>query len=403
MKTICYKNLSEIATLEKALAKDGRHLLPEDLSIIKDSCVVFNKNEILFVGKEACIPAEIKIDVSHNLKGHTLLPEICDSHTHLVFSGDRSKEYSMKINGESYEKIAQMGGGIKFSAHQMKLSSSEDLFQESLVKINRIVGHGIRTIEIKSGYGLDFENEEKLTLVIDKLKKHFSPRVQILNTFLAAHDIPEGTTANKYIDETVIPLMNKMSDLIDFVDIFHEENYFESSHVRKLFKEAHRLGLQTKIHADEFNDNGGINLAIEFNSTSCDHLLQSNPLAIQRLAQTPTVATLLPGTALFLGKKLAQARLFLDSGCKVALASDYNPGSCHCDNLILIAAITAKNLQMNMGEIITAITLNASHACGLQNQGVILKGSKPRFSLFKSDSVSNIIYSWGQNLSVDLP
>jgi imidazolonepropionase len=190
--------------------------------------------------------------------------------------------------------------------------------------------------------------------------------------------------------------------IIDAVDIFHEKNYFNADDVSLLFMKAKSLGIPRKIHADELNDNSGSSLAVEFEALSADHLLKINAQGIADLAYSKTVATLLPGTAFFLGKTLAPARAILDGGVKVAIASDYNPGSCHCDNLLLIASLSAAQLKINQCELWAGITMNAAAALGLTNQGALTIGMNPRFSLFKVKSLSEITYNWGKNFSVNL-
>src|SRR5690606_39248632 len=224
----------------------------------------------------------------------------------------------------------------------------------------------------------------ELSLLIDRLKKHFYPRVQIFNTYLAAHDVPKDFSCSRdYLNQVVLPLLEKLAPLniIDSVDIFHELNYFSDSDVRVLFSKDKELGIPRKVHADELNNNEGAALAAEFEALSADHLLKISDDGIQKLASSSTVATLLPGTAFFLGKPLAPARAMLDAGVKIAIASDYNPGSCHCDNVLLVASIAAAQLKMNITETWCGMTLNAAHALGLKNQGALIPGMRPRFSL----------------------
>lgn len=395
-------NINQILTLEDAFKKDGRSLTSKDKSLITNGSILYNDSEILWVGNTCDLDPKLSIDKKIDLSGCVVTPEIVDSHTHLVFAGDRSSEYTLRLDGADYQEIAKSGGGILSSMQQTIAAPEEELFRTSIEKIERVHSYGIGTIEIKSGYGLTLESERKITRVIHNLKKHFYPRVQIINTFMAAHAVPkEFSSSKKYIDKVVIPLMEEFhtEGLIDFVDIFQEEGYFNTDDCNIIFKHADKLNLPFKIHADEFNDNGGATLAANSGATSADHLLAASPEGIEKLANSKTVATLLPGTAFFLGKPLPKAREMLDAGCKVAIASDYNPGSCHCDNLILIASIAAKNLNMNSAELWSAITLNASAALGLERQGAIVKGMKPRFSIFEVSTIDQITYNWGRNFS----
>lgn len=400
-----FRNFNQICSLESAFNKDGRSLEPNDLSILTNASIVFDKDEILWVGPDSSLPQKYAQIESIDYTGHVLTPEIVDSHTHLVFAGNRSFEYSLRLNGADYEEIANAGGGILSTMEHTITASFDDLFNSAVARIERIYSYGVGTIEVKSGYGLTIESERKISKVIHKLKNHFSGRINILNTFLAAHAVPSSfKSSHDYLVKVVIPLLEELNNdkIIDFVDIFHEKNYFNMEDSRLLFEKAQELSLRVKIHADEFNDNDGAKLATQYNALSADHLLCTSDTGIEILSKSDTVATLLPGTAFFLGKPLAPAKKFLDANCKVALASDYNPGSCHCDNLLLIASICAKSMNFNIAQLWSAITLNASHALGIRDQGALVPGLKPRFSIFKCKSVDEITYSWGRNFSTNL-
>lgn len=399
-----FSHLSQLVTLEKAFAKDGRKLMPVDLSVIDDGAIAFDDEKILWVGKTSELPAEYA-KVAVNKSGHTLTPEMVDSHTHVVFGGNRAQEYADRLNGISYEEIAKRGGGILLTMKQTNEATGDQLFELAVKRIEQIYSYGIGTIEIKSGYGLNLEKELELSMVIDRLKKKFHPKVQIFNTYLAAHDVPKTfTSSTAYLNEVVLPLLEKLAPMkvIDAVDIFHEKNYFTAEDVSLLFAKARSLGIARKIHADELNDNGGATLAVEFEALSADHLLKINAKGISDLAGSKTVATLLPGTAFFLGKPLAPARAILDGGAKVAIGSDYNPGSCHCDNLLLVASMSAAQLKINQCELWAGITMNAAAALGLKKQGALVVGMKPRFSLFQVQNLSEITYNWGKNFSVSV-
>ncbi len=399
-----YKNFSEILTLSEAFHKDGRKLRAEDLGLIKNGSIVFSHEKILWVGSDLNIPDDYldkgypEIDCS----GKVCVPEIVDSHTHLVFGGDRASEYSMRLNGADYEEIAAAGGGILNSMKGTLLLTRSELLKIAHQRVKTIHSYGVGTIEIKSGYGLTFEKEYELSHVIHDLKNIVRPDVQIINTFMAAHAVPKNFGSSyEYLKDVVLPLLDKLSEenILDCVDIFHEQNYFSHDDVVALFERAKRWNLNVKIHADEFNDNKGAVLAAKFGALSADHLLKTSEDGILALANSNTVATLLPGTGLFLGKAQANARALLDSGARVAIASDFNPGSCHCDNLVMLASIAAPLYKLNLTELWAAITLNAAQALGLSNQGAIVEGLKPRFSIFNTDSIDRITYSWGKNLA----
>lgn len=401
----CYKNINQLVTLKNIHQKDGRNINSEDTSVINNGAVVFDKDKILWVGETSNIPEKYSSIVYVDLDGYVLTPEIVDSHTHAVFGGNRAFEYSMRLNGADYQDIASAGGGILNTMSETLNTSREKLFKNAVERIERIYSYGVGTIEIKSGYALTYEKEKELSEIIFELKNHFKNKIQIFNTFLAAHAVPmEFKSSQEYLNTVVIPLMEELNakKIIDAVDIFHEVGYFDEKDTRKLFDKATELNIPIKMHADEFNDNNGAAIACEYNALSCDHLLVTSDSGVEALSKSSTVATLLPGTAFFLGKELANARKFLDAGCKVALASDYNPGSCHCENLVLLASLAAKRLDMNIAEVWSAICYNSAHALGLRDQGAIDIGLRPRFSLFKCDSFDEIIYSWGKNLSISV-
>jgi len=394
-----YKNISELVTLSSVHKKDGRNLLPEDLGIIKDGAIVFDE-KILWVGTSPKLPPEYKDLPTKSLAGHVLIPEIVDCHTHIPFGGNRASEYAMRLNGADYQQIAEAGGGILHTVTKSNSCDEKELLSICRKRIEKMASYGVGSFEIKSGYGLDYENEKRLTLLIDKLKKEFAPKYQIKNTYLAAHAVPKQfKNSSTYLNEIVIPLLEELAplEIIDAVDIFHEKGYFTREDTTALFKKAQELKIDIKSHADEFNDNGGALLASHHNALSTDHLMCTGIDGIQALSKSRTVATLLPGTSFFLGKSQANARAFLDKGCKVAIASDFNPGSCHYDNVLQIAAMVAPTYQMNLCELWASITHNASHAMGLFNQGALKKGLNSRFSIFKVDELNQITYDWGVN------
>lgn len=399
-----YKHFSQIATLSPVHEKDGRYLKKDDLEIIEDGAIVFDQSKIHWVGPTSKIPDEYSDVISSNYSGKCLLPEIVDCHTHLLFGGNRAHEYSMRLNGEDYQAIANAGGGILHTQSATNALSKETIFQDCIEKIERIHSFGVGSIEIKSGYGLNFDRELLYSQIIDDLKKHFAPKIQIKNTYMAAHAIPSlYDNSSDYLDGVVLPLLEKLAPLniIDAVDIFHEQNYFNKKDALTLFKKAKELNLDIKIHADEFADNKGAYIAAKAGALSADHLLRTTEDGINALAESQTVATLLPGTAFFLGKEQVNARKFLDAGVKVAIGSDYNPGSCHFDNVLFLASLAAPQYKMNITELLASITYNASHAMGLKNQGALVAGMKPRFSIFKISSVEEILYSWGKNFSLN--
>jgi imidazolonepropionase len=421
---IALRKLRQVITLLKSFEKDGRFPKLEDLSIIENGSVVYDTitDKIIWSGKDSDLNIKFitetfgQIQKEIYLEEYILTPEIVDSHTHLVFAGNRAKEYALRLDGATYQEIASKGGGILNSAHLMRnlINSNitvdsqdglEELFQNSVKKINEIHSYGIGTIEIKSGYGLDFQSEWQISLLIDKLKKYFTPKIQIFNTYLSAHAIPpEYQSSSDYMTKVTLPLLERLNPLkvIDAVDIFMEEGYFDELDVKKLFNLAQKFSIPVKLHADEFTNLNGAELGVSYNALSVDHLLATSQTGVSALSRSQTVATLLPGTSMFLGKKAANAKDFYESGCKVAFASDYNPGSSHCDNLILVGQMALPLYGISVYHFWISLCLNSAHALGKFDQGVIAEGFRPRFTLFKCLSHEEIPYSWGKNLSVPL-
>ncbi|MFP5458907.1 MAG: imidazolonepropionase [Bacteriovoracia bacterium] len=401
-----YRQLSQVATLSGAHSKGGRHLEPSDLGILDNAAIVFDDNQIHWVGNDPDLPEKYSLLPSISLAHHVLTPAIVDSHTHLLFGGNRSSEYAARLNGEDYQAIARAGGGILFTMRETLKLSQDELVTIGRERLERLLSYGVRTVEMKSGYALTTDGELRLLRAAKVLKTEFSGRVNVFSTYLGAHAVPKDyASSTQFLHDIVIPTLTQAhaEQLVDAVDIFAEDGYFSPSDVRTLFEHATRLGLPVKIHADEFNDNGGARLAAEFQALSADHLLKTSADGIHALAISDTVATILPGTAFFLGKPLAPARQLLDAGCRVAIASDFNPGSSHVDNLLLVASLAAPSLKINLAELWCGITMNAAAALGMKDRGCLVAGMKPEFALFAVNKVSDITYGWGRNYSVTCP
>ena len=292
----------------------------------------------------------------------------------------------MRLDGASYEDIAKAGGGILHTTKKTNDHTREALFEIAKKRVKEIHSLGVGTIEIKSGYGLNLEKEREISIIIDDLKKYFKGKVNIFNTFMAAHAIPkEYKSSSDFMNKVVIPAFKTTTKEIelDAVDIFLEEGYFDKSDVIALHEVSNQAGIPLKIHADEFKNLKGAQIAAELNALSADHLLAISKDGINSLADSNTVATLLPGTGYFLGKEQCNARDLLDSGVKVSIASDYNPGSCNQFDLISICSLSAPNYKLNSCEAWSAITLNACAALGKRNQGFIQEGADSRFTFLK--------------------
>jgi imidazolonepropionase len=403
---IILNHIRQLMTLRQAFKKSGRHLSEEDLDIIENAYLVLEKGKILDLGPaEKCDPKLLN-NAKQVINGDKLvvMPGITDCHTHTVFAGNRAHEFKLRLAGATYQEIAAAGGGIRFTTQQTRTASLAELIESGKERLNRMARYGVKNIEIKSGYGLSIEHEIKISKAISALREYFRGRLNIFNTFMGAHAIgAEFQNSHEYMKNVVLPTLNtlKTSEKIDFVDIFHEQGYFNDADLTQLFSSASELGIKIKIHADELNDNNGAGLAVDHHAVSADHLMAISKNNIKKIANSETTAVMLPGTSLFLGKKMAPARELLDAGARLAIASDYNPGSCHFDNVLLLASMTAPTMKMKLHEVIAAITLNASYACAQPNLGYIDIGNPASLSLYECQRYEEIFYGWGINYCVN--
>lgn len=333
--------------------------------------------------------------------GRTVLPAWCDSHTHLVYPASREVEYMDKIRGLSYEEIAKRGGGILNSARKMKETSGEQLFQDAMLRLREIISYGTGAVEIKSGYGLDTENELKMLRVIRRLKE-VSP-VTIRATFLGAHAIPQEYKGRQeeYVDVIIhemIPLV-AAEELADYIDVFCDRGFFTVEDTERILNAGMKYGLQPKIHANELDYSGGIQAGVKYHALSVDHLEYTGDEEIQALLDSDTMPTLLPGASFFLGMPYAPARKMIDAGLPVAMASDFNPGSSPSGNMQLILSLGSIKYRMLPEEGINAITLNGAYAMGLSDElGSIAVGKKANVIITKDiPSIAYLPYYYGSN------
>jgi imidazolonepropionase len=333
--------------------------------------------------------------------GRTVLPAWCDSHTHLVYPASREIEYMDKIRGLSYEEIAKRGGGILNSAKKMKETSGEQLFNDAMQRIREIISYGTGAVEIKSGYGLDTENELKMLRVIRRLKE--SAPVTIKATFLGAHSIPMEYKANQseYVDIVVDEMLPRVAEegLADYIDVFCDKGFFTVEDTDRILEAGAKYGLRPKIHANELDFSGGIQVGVKHNALSVDHLEYTGEEEIQALLDSETMPTLLPGASLFLGMPYAPARKMIDAGLPVAMASDFNPGSSPSGNMQLILSLGSIQYRMLPEEGINAVTLNGAYAMGLSDElGSIAVGKKANVIITqKIPSIAYLPYYYGSN------
>ena len=331
-----------------------------------------------------------------------VFPSYCDSHTHLVFAQSRESEFNDRINGLSYQEIANNGGGILNSAKKIDKISEDELYNLSLKRLNACIQTGTGAIEIKSGYGLNLESELKILRVIKKLKEN-SP-ISIKSTFLGAHAIPFEFKNKKsdYIDliiNEMLPII-KSENLADYIDVFCEEGYFDTNDTIKILQAGKKNGLVGKTHVNQFNSLGGVKASIENGALSVDHLETMKEDDFLAFNDSNCIATLLPSCSFFLGIPYSPAKEFIKRKIPINLASDYNPGSSPSSNMNFVASLGSIKLKLNANEVINATTINGAYAMGLENKlGTISVGKKANFFITKKiPSHQYLHYSFGENL-----
>ena len=371
----------------------------DELPSISDAYLLIENGVINDFGKMSEIPNFGNIETI-NAKDKIVLPAWCDSHSHSVHTGNRSDEYMQRIKGASYQQIAENGGGILKSSSQINAVSSDDLYTESKNRILSIIKQGTGSLEIKSGYGLNYESELKMLEVISRLKN--SLPIEIKSTFLGAHAIPKNCKKDDYLKLVIDKMLPDFIDkkLVDFVDIFCEENYFSVDDTKLLCNKAYELGVASKIHTNQFNSIGGIKAGVECGALSVDHLEVINQDDIWALKQSKTMPVLLPGCSFFLGIDYANARNLLNNGIPFAIASDFNPGSCPTGNMNFIISLACNKLKITSEQAINAATLNGAYAMGVSKKtGSISKGKLANLLITeKIDSIDDLPYYFGENL-----
>lgn len=382
MRTLV-RNIGKIVGIETSgrLRLSGGEMAA--LGTLDDAWLLTEGDRIAAFGRmDDC--GEMAVDRTVDAGGGMLFPSFCDSHTHLVYAGSREQEFLDKINGLSYEEIARRGGGILNSADLLHNTSEEELYEQAMERVREIIGMGTGCVEIKSGYGLTTVDELKMLRVIRRIRQ--TAPLAVRATFLGAHAVArdyigrQGEYVNLIIDE-MLPAV-AAEGLADFVDVFCDRGFFRVSETRRILKAARRLGLQPKIHANELAVSGGVQVGVEEEALSVDHLERMGAEEIEALRGSATMPTLLPGAAFFLGMDYPPAREMIRRGLGVALASDYNPGSSPSGNMRMVVSLASIRMRMTPAEAINAATLNGAYAMGLaRDYGSITAGKVANFFL----------------------
>lgn len=397
-RNMIIKNISELVTCSGFKAKFGKEM--SQIGLIRDGAVVVEDGIIKAVG----ITSEILKEYDEaayqviDAEGKTLLPGFVDSHTHFIFGGYRAEEFSWRLRGDSYMSIMERGGGIVNTVKSTREASKEELISLGKNRLDSMLEFGVTTVEGKSGYGLDLDTELKQLEAMEVLNE--SHPIDVVRTFLGAHATPvefKGKT-DEYVDFMIKEVLPKVKDKAEFCDVFCEKNVFSIEQSRKILEAGKALGMKLKLHADEIVQLGGAELAGELKATSADHLLQASDEGIRAMAEAKVVATLLPCTAFSLRESFARGRKMIDSGCAVALATDFNPGSCFSNSIPLVFALACLHMNLSIEEAITALTINGAAAVGRADSiGSIDVGKKADMVILKYPSYKFIPYNVGVN------
>ena len=371
------------------------------LPTIKNAFLVIKENLIVDFGSMENLP-EMKADTTIDATGKMILPTWCDSHTHIVYAGNREQEFVDRINGLSYEEIANHGGGILNSAQKLNETSEEEIYNQSKARLEEVMRLGTGAVEIKSGYGLTIEGELKMLRVIKRLSQNYP--ITIKATFLGAHAFPLEYKDNHqgYIDLLIHEILPEIAkhDLAQYIDAFCETGYFTVAETEQIMEAGIKFGLQPKIHVNQFNSIGGVQASVKYNALSVDHLEVMKPEDITALKNTQTMPVALPSCSYFLSIPYTPAREMIAAGLPLALATDYNPGSTPSGNMNFVVATACIKMKMTPEEAINAATLNGAYAMGVSaTHGSITVGKKANIIMTKPiPSYYQLPYAFGTNL-----
>ena len=399
-KKMLLKNAAELVTCRGKAPKTGAAM--SDIGLIHDGALWVEDGVIRRVGTTAEVLAGLDVKDAEviDAKERCVLPGFIDPHTHFLFAGHRAEEFSWRLRGDTYMQIMERGGGIVNTVRDTRAATRDELLSAGRRRLNSMLSFGVTTVEGKSGYGLDTATEVKQLEVMAQLDREHV--VDIAPTFMGAHAVPpeyKGRTDEfvQYLLQDVLPEIARHK-LAEFCDVFCEKGVFSVEQSRRLLKAAQDLGIKSKVHADEIVSFGGAELAAEVGAVSAEHLLHASDEGIRRMGQAGVIAVLLPATAFCLREPYARAREMIDTGTPVALATDFNPGSCFSESIPLVIALAALYMQMTPAEIISALTINAAAAIGRSDRiGSLEVGKQADFLLLSHPSHVYLPYHAGVN------
>ena len=395
--------IKNIGTLQTPVGscKHGGEKQGENLKL-HDAAILVENGLIKAITEGGILPEGWENAEVIDAQGALVTPGLIDCHTHMVFGGYRQGEIPLKLRGASYLDILRAGGGILDTVGKTRSATEDELYEKTRAFLDEMLTYGVTTAESKSGYGLDLENELKQLRVNKRLNENH--KIDLVSTFLGAHAIPEEYKgkADEYIDllcDVVLPAV-KEQDLADFVDVFCEDSVFDVAQSEKMLRAGQALGLRARIHADEIEEIGGAVLSGEVGAISAEHLIATGEKGMASMAKGGVIADLLPCTSLYLNKTFAPARRMIELGIPVAIASDFNPGSCPSLNLQLAMTMGYVKYRMTPEEILTAVTINAACSCGLEEKvGTLEVGKQADLVIWNAPDMEMLVYRMGSNLA----
>lgn len=376
---------ADLYTLQVSPAAGGR--VPEATVVVKDGVIAW-------VGPDGHAP---KADVTIDARGRVVTPGWIDCHTHLVFAGERARDYRRRAEGASYKELAAESGGILSTVRATRAATEDALEQSAAERLVRFLARGVTTIEAKSGYGLGVEDELKIL----RAQKRAAARsaVEVESTFLGAHAIPPEfrDAPERYVDLIVAEMLPRIQEegLARFCDVFVEGGFFTADQARRILGEASARGMKPKLHVDQMSAGGGAELAAELGAVSADHLEHASDAGLLALARAGTVAVLLPGASLFLGDELPHAQRFREAGLKIALSTDFNPGTSPTDDLALMGTLAMSRMGMTSEEALAAVTINAAAAIARPDLGLLAPGCQADLVLWDAPSLEHLFWHFG--------
>jgi imidazolonepropionase len=394
------KNIKELLQIRETHIQKVSGKEMSVLPSIKNAFLLIQDDLILDFGSMNKL-GDFRVDKTIDASGRIVLPTYCDSHTHIVFAGNREQEFVDRINGLSYEEIAKRGGGILNSAKVLSKTNENDLYEQSIKRVKEVIALGTGALEIKSGYGLSLSSEIKMLNVIKRIKETIP--IKIKATFLGAHAIPIKYKNNKegYIDLIINNMLPEISKgaLAEYIDVFCEKGYFSLEETEQILQAGKKYGLTPKIHVNQFNAFGGVRLAVKYGALSVDHLEELIDDDIAALSESETMPVALPSCSYFLSIPYTPGRKLIDSGLPLALASDYNPGSTPSGNMNFVISTACIKMKLTPEEAINAATINGAYAMGIgKDYGSITKGKKANIIITKKiPSYYYLPYAFGNN------